>query len=139
VDRAALDAALALNMPCGGWCPKGRRAEDGIIDARYPLKETPSNQYEQRTEWNVRDSDGTLILIKGELEGGTNLTRDLAEKLKKPFFVVHLGQNPGKDPVLEWIQEAKIQILNVAGSRLSKNSQIYTLAQSFLRKIFSSL
>jgi hypothetical protein len=62
VDRAALDVALALGIPCGGWCPKGRKAEDG---ERYPLKETPSAGYSQRTRWNVRDADGTLILTWG--------------------------------------------------------------------------
>ena len=62
VDRAALDAALAAGLPIGGWCPKGRLAEDGVIPLRYPLQETPSQQYAQRTRWNVRDADGTLIL-----------------------------------------------------------------------------
>ena len=62
VDRAALDVALELGLPCGGWCPRGRRAEDGPIDPRYPLTETPWDGYPQRTEWNVRDADGTLIL-----------------------------------------------------------------------------
>jgi predicted Rossmann-fold nucleotide-binding protein len=62
VDRAALDVALELGIPCGGWCPKGRLAEDGSIDLRYPLKETNSSEYRERTEKNVEDSDGTLIL-----------------------------------------------------------------------------
>jgi putative molybdenum carrier protein len=60
-DRAALDWALARGVPCGGWCPKGRKAEDGPIDLKYPLKETPSSSYLQRTEWNVRDSDATVV------------------------------------------------------------------------------
>jgi hypothetical protein len=61
-DRAALDWAIARHVPHGGWCPKGRKAEDGVIDARYELMETPSDFYEERTLWNVRDSDGTVIL-----------------------------------------------------------------------------
>ncbi len=81
VDRAALDAALALGVPCGGWCPRGRRAEDGEIPARYPLRETPLPTYEQRTEWNVRDADGTLVLTRGPASGGTALTLALAERL----------------------------------------------------------
>src|SRR5262245_51361441 len=64
VDRAALDVALELGIPCGGWCPKGRLAEDGPIPERYPLKETTLRVYPQRTEWNVRDSDGTLVLAQ---------------------------------------------------------------------------
>src|SRR3954454_8651242 len=74
VDRAALDVALALGIPCGGWCPKGRKAEDGPIEDRYPLSETPSSDYRQRTLWNIRDSDATLILTWGEPTGGTLLT-----------------------------------------------------------------
>src|SRR5437870_6380616 len=83
VDRAALDVALELGLPCGGWCPKGRRAEDGPIPARYPLAETPWSGYPQRTLWNVRDSDGTLILVDGEPDRGTQLTIELAKRKKK--------------------------------------------------------
>ncbi len=92
VDRAALDAALQCGFPCGGWCPKGRRAEDGRIDDRYPLSETPKRRYQQRTEWNVRDSDGTLILATGELTGGTLLTARLAEEYERPLFYVDLSE-----------------------------------------------
>ena len=60
-DRAALDWAIERGIPHGGWCPRGRRAEDGRIDRRYALRETPAHDYQQRTRWNVRDSDGTLI------------------------------------------------------------------------------
>ena len=62
VDRAALDFALENKIPCGGWCPKGRLAEDGRIHHRYPLRETSSTDYRVRTQANVEDSDGTLIL-----------------------------------------------------------------------------
>jgi hypothetical protein len=84
VDRAALDVALDLHLPCGGWCPKGRRAEDGALAARYPLTETPWWGYPQRTEWNVRDSDGTLVLTRGRTDRGTQLTIELAARLGKP-------------------------------------------------------
>ncbi|MFQ5587063.1 MAG: putative molybdenum carrier protein, partial [Thermodesulfobacteriota bacterium] len=84
VDRAALDVALELGIRCGGWCPKGRLAEDGVIDSRYHLDETGSKSYSQRTEWNVRDSDGTLILTVEEPTGGTALTIRAAEELGKP-------------------------------------------------------
>ena len=90
VDRAALDVAKALAIPCGGWCPRGRKAEDGIIDARYNLQETPSQNYAQRTEWNVRDADATLIIYQQPLEGGTLLTKEYAEKKGKPCFVADL-------------------------------------------------
>ena len=74
VDRAALDAAFELALECGGWVPAGRRAEDGPVDARYPLRETAAGDYETRTRLNVRDSDATLILTRGRPSGGTALT-----------------------------------------------------------------
>mgnify|MGYP003793290687 CR=1 FL=1 len=78
VDRAALDVAMQLGIPVGGWCPRGRRAEDGRIPDSYPLREASSVNYAKRTELNVRDSDGTLILSGGPLTGGTALTESLA-------------------------------------------------------------
>ena len=82
VDRAALDVALKVGIPCGGWCPKGRKAEDGAIPDRYPLTETSSASYPVRTEKNVNDSDGTLILKVGPVTGGTARTVKAAKKLK---------------------------------------------------------
>ena len=87
-DRAALDVALSKGIECGGWCPAGRRAEDGAIDGKYPLTETSSREYAVRTRWNVRDSDGTLILCTGELTGGTALTREIAEGMDKPYLIL---------------------------------------------------
>ena len=85
VDRAALDFALARGIPHGGWCPKHRRAEDGPIDGRYQLKETPSANYVQRTEWNARDSDGTVVFSIGAiLTGGSKKTVELARKHRRP-------------------------------------------------------
>lgn len=104
VDRAALDVALELSLECGGWCPRGRRAEDGVIAAKYPLRETPMEDYRQRTEWNVRDSDATLILKRGELKGGTLLTAELARRYGRPLLVVDLGEAPQARTAQEWIR-----------------------------------
>ncbi len=88
VDRAALDVALQLNLACRGWCPRGRLSEQGPIPNRYPLQETPSADPAQRTKWNVRDADATLILAAGVLAGGTALARDCAVRHEKPHLVV---------------------------------------------------
>src|SRR6516225_6787777 len=88
VDRAALDFALESGVPCGGWCPATRKAEDGPISARYPLTETPTDDYAQRTEWNVRDSDATLVLTHGIPAGGTALTIACAKRDGKPCLVI---------------------------------------------------
>ncbi len=130
VDRAALDAALGKGFPCGGWCPAGRRAEDGVIGPEYPMTETRSFEYEPRTEKNVMDSDGTLILTEGEPEGGTALTVDFARKHKKPCMVVDFSAG-GKaaDDIAGWIKTNRIAVLNVAGPRNSKNRGIYSSAK----------
>jgi hypothetical protein len=135
VDRAALDVALEMAIPCGGWCPKGRRAEDGVIDARYPLEETSSPHYRLRTERNVRESDGTLIVARGRAKGGTALTIRLAEKYKKPLFVVDLASGCRPDAAKEWIQKNNIKTLNIAGPRESESPSIYLRGVQLLRTI----
>jgi hypothetical protein len=137
VDRAALDVALELGIPCGGWCPQGRCAEDGVIDPRYPLRETPWHGYPQRTEWNVRDSDGTLILTRGEADRGTALTAELAADRGKPCLVVNLADPPGAEAVRAWIEAHGVPVLNVAGPRESSQSGIYAEAVRFLRELLT--
>lgn len=120
VDRAALDVALELGIPCGGWCPKGRRSEDGGIPSKYPLEESKSADYRQRTEWNARDSDGTLILTIGKVTGGTALTVGFAQKHKQPCLVVDMNLQINATAVRQWIADNQIHTLNVAGPRESK-------------------
>ena len=102
VDRAALDVAQELGIPRGGWCPRGRLAEDGPIDARYPLEETPSSEYAQRTRWNVRDSDGTLVLTRASPRGGTAFTLRCARRLHRPVLVVDLSLPSEPAALREW-------------------------------------
>jgi hypothetical protein len=90
-DRTDLDWAIARGVPHGGLCPKGRKAEDGKISTRYQLKETPSNNYVQRSEWNMRDSDSTVAFsIAAVLTGGSKKTVQLAHEHRKP--VLHLSR-----------------------------------------------
>lgn len=137
VDRAALDVALELGIPCGGWCPRGRRAEDGPIPLRYPLHETPSEDYPQRTRWNVRDADATLLLFRGQLRGGTLLTGEVARDLGKPLWAVDLAAGPTVQPVLNWLAAHQVRCLNVAGPRESEAPGIHAQAVCFLRDLFS--
>ncbi|MDF5725151.1 MAG: putative molybdenum carrier protein [Rhizonema sp. PD37] len=139
VDRAALDTALSLFMPVRGWCPKGRLAEDGRILPVYPLQETASTDYAVRTEWNVRDSDGTLILSSEPLEGGTKLTDDLAQGYKRPVLVINslLFNDNEITRFWNWIQDRNIRILNIAGPRESAQpGVIYKRAQEVLKQLF---
>jgi len=119
VDRGALDAAIELHLPHGGWCPRGRLAEDGRIPVRYRLRETDSRQYHVRTRQNVLDSDATLILCRGPLSGGTELTLRLAEQADKPSLVVDLDADLRPREVRDWLLKHAVEVLNVAGPRES--------------------
>lgn len=132
VDRAALDVALSLGIGAGGWCPRGRRAEDGEIHARYPLQETPSRRYSQRTEWNVRDSDATLVLCRGELSGGTRVTADLAGRYGRPLLAVDLDLDPNPGEVEAWLKRERVEVLNLAGPREEGAPGIYAQSHAFI-------
>ena len=135
VDRAALDVALEMGIPCGGWCPRGRRAEDGPIPDRYPLQETPSAAYPERTAWNVRDSDGTLIITRGRPQGGTALTVSLVRRAGKPVCVVDLERGADLASVRTFVAENRIRVLNVAGPRESEARGIHDEAAALLRRV----
>ena len=139
VDRAALDVAIKNCVAHGGWCPRGRRAEDGNIAEQYQLKETDSTDYAVRTAWNVRDADATLILNAGKLDGGTKLTVKLARTMKKPLLAIDVNRGFDHQLIRNWILAHKIKILNIAGPRESKHPGIYqkafNLLNSFLKKI----
>lgn len=124
VDRAALDVALRLGIPCGGWCPRGRRAEDGTIPARYPLAETPDTRYPQRTAWNVRDSDATLVIHAGPPRGGTALTLRLARRKGKPVLDLDLDGDPDPSVLKAWMAGSGVRVLNVAGPRETESPGI---------------
>ena len=124
-DRAALDWAISRGVAHGGWCPKGRRAEDGPIPDGYALQETDSPNYLIRTEQNVIDSDGTVVFsIKPLLSGGSKKTADFARKHGKPLLHLHPGiETPGQQ-LAAFIRTNGIKVLNVAGSRLSGEPRI---------------
>jgi RimJ/RimL family protein N-acetyltransferase len=136
-DRAALDWAIEHGIPHGGWCPRGRMAEDGLIAARYVLTETPEADYNQRTDWNVRDADATAVFsIAGELKGGSKRAAELARSYSKPLL--HLSRqggatSPGR-ALLDFIEGNRIQVLNVAGPRASEEPEV----GEFVRTVLSA-
>ncbi len=134
VDRAALDAAGDLGVPQGGWCPLGRRAEDGPIPERYPLVEVASPDYAVRTERNVLDSDATLILTRAEPAGGTALTAQLAQRHRKPLLVVEPDDPTAPERIAAWLGEHAFAVLNVAGPRESQSPGIGAVAERVLRE-----
>ncbi|MGH8499526.1 MAG: putative molybdenum carrier protein [Methylococcales bacterium] len=136
VDRAALDAALDFGLRIGGWCPKGRRAEDGRIPERYALHETESMDYAIRTKLNVRYSDASLILIRKTLQGGTLLTRRYAEMYRKEFWITALEPNREMQNVADWLKRNAVHRLNVAGPREGNAPGIYTQSYKWLQQLF---
>lgn len=139
VDRAALDTAIALGISHGGWCPRGRLAEDGQIPPLYQLRETPTSAYSERTYQNVVDSDGTLILHSGILSGGTRLTSRLSSESGLPLTTVDLkAADAGVvAAVVSWLEAEHILVLNVAGPRESSHEGIYQSASRFLMRLFT--
>ena len=137
VDRAALDVALALGLGCGGWVPRGRRSEDGRVPARYPVKETDSDDYAVRTRLNVRDSDGTLIVTRGAPTGGTALTIHFARELGRPWLVVDLDRDADPEPARDWLRANRVGVLNVAGPRESTIPGITSDATDFLTTLLA--
>lgn len=145
VDRGALEAALELGFPYGGYIPKGRRAEDGIVPLEFlEMTEDTWEDYLHRTELNVINSDATLILSRTrELTGGTKRTAEFCEKYGKPYWIEN-PENPNETDrgfeFLYWI-EAEFGdrgiILNVAGPRESKEAGIQAVTRSFIKSILS--
>jgi len=142
VDRGALDAALEAGIECGGTCPAGHKAEDGVIPEIYPLTELASNIYSDRTRQNVIDSDATLILHFGQLEGGTAFTRQCCIAEAKPYLVIDASEDA--QPVLvqqivDFIRQNKVQVLNVAGPRASKVPVAQQTTKQLLTTVLKNL
>jgi hypothetical protein len=144
VDRAALDVAIEMGLEHGGWCPAGRLAEDGRIPAKYKLRELADGDYRMRTEKNVLESDGTLVLFDEAMGAGTTLTVRLARQFGKPwlswdFACRILSRHQMLEQTLDWICENGILVLNVAGPRRSSNPKLPRKIRPFLRDLFQEL
>lgn len=139
VDRAALDAAIDCNFPYGGYVPKGRIAEDGVIPSKYSsLTELKNKDYVVRTRKNIEHSDGTLVIYNGKLGRGTKYTINYAKKVGKPLLEIDLSKLSIEQAVASiksFIEKNEIQVLNVAGPRLSKSPEIYSLAYEIVKSI----
>lgn len=140
VDRAALDVAIDLDIPHGGWVPKGRKAEDGVIPEKYRMKESPDGGYAGRTERNVIDSDGTLIISRGRLSGGSALTREFAARHGRPWIHIDINTTNAFEAaktIKIWAARRGIETLNVAGPRASQDPGIYRAAEQILKTFLS--
>ena len=137
-DRAALDTAIKFNIKHGGWIPEGRKAEDGKLPDKYQMNEMPTDSYPKRTEQNIVDSDGTLIISRGGLTGGSLLTKRLASKLKKPcchINLIDLDEFEAAIVINSFILEYDLEIINVAGPRAGRDPFIYNSVKTVLETV----
>jgi len=137
-DRAAIDVAIRLGLPYGGWLPRGRKTEDGPLPASYALRELDSDKYRDRTEKNVLDSDGTLIVSFGPLTGGSALTESLALRHDRPCLIIDLDEVPcaqAAEAVETWLDRYKVRVMNVAGPRASGEPRIYSAVCDMLMAV----
>lgn len=138
-DQAALDVAIKLGISHGGWIPKGRLTENGVLDDKYQLKEMETTNYNTRTEQNVIDSEGTLIISHGRLTGGSDYTRDMALRHNRPWLHIDLNKTmafQAARQIRSWLAEHEINVLNVAGPRTSKDPAIYNATTDILETAF---
>lgn len=141
-DRGALSAAMDCGIPCGGWCPEGRKAEDGAIPPRFPVRELPGAGYAERTKRNVADADGTVVVYCGELEGGSALTASACRQQHKPLCLIDRGRlasGEGAEALAAFITEHDIDVLNVAGPRASKWPDAERCVREILSAVFDLL
>ncbi len=137
-DRAALDIAIKFDIPHGGYVPKGRKSEDGPLPDTYNLTELDTSSYPKRTEKNIQAADGTVIITRGILTGGSKLTEKLALKHGKSLCVVNLNEISEFQAslrIITWIVEHQVETLNVAGPRASHDVKIYDMTQDVLETV----
>ncbi|HEX4630351.1 MAG TPA: putative molybdenum carrier protein [Chthoniobacterales bacterium] len=155
VDQAALRAARDSGLEIGGWCPPGRECETGVIPAEFPLQETerqcssaaPDVPRSQRTEWNVRDSDGTLVITMGgnrsgrptSNDSGTEWTIECARRYKKPLLVCNVDDPKARSKIQPWIDGNRMSIVNIAGPSEATVSGVGERAYSLLRRVFEEI
>jgi hypothetical protein len=133
VDRAALDWAIMHGVPHGGYCPRGRRAEDGETPPNYQLTELPGASYLEPTRRNVLESDGTLLITAGDsLRGGSALPAVFCRQHGKPLLHIKSSEPTGADRLASFVEDYQISVLNVAGPRASSASGMESVVHSIL-------
>ena len=138
VDRAALDVAMAEGLACGGSCPAGRQADDGPIPEKYPLQEITDRDHLVRTENNVRDSDGSLLLYRDSIHGGTAYAEEMCKHLNKPVMLVDLNNPPAITVIVDWFKKNQLHVLHIGGQREKTSPGIYKQASVFIMDVLTA-
>jgi Circularly permutated YpsA SLOG family len=142
VDRAALDVSLKHGIDCGGWCPAGRLDEFGRIPDRYPVRELQAGGFAERTMQNVKDSDGTVVIYRRQIGGGTKQTVRFCVDLKRPHKLIDASKIRAEDAanlITDFVRAKEIKILNVAGPRQSEWPEGYEYAFRVLERFLTAV
>jgi hypothetical protein len=137
-DQGALDAAIEAGLAHGGWIPKGRKTEAGPLPRKYRLKEMKTENNPRRTEMNIFEAHGTLIITRGKLIGGSALTRQVAKKHGFPCLHIDLDRALPAEAVCNakaWVDQYKIKVLHVAGPQESNSPGIHDIAFDIVSRI----
>jgi hypothetical protein len=154
VDQAALRAARDCGLEIGGWCPPGRECAAGTIPAEFPLTETPEERSaeapdvprSQRTEWNIRDSDGTLVILpsgpshrRAATDPGTEWTIECAARYERPLLMCAVNDRDAVEKIRRWLTTTGISTLSVGGPSESTSTGIGAAAYALMREVFENL
>ena len=139
VERAALDAAIKLDIPHDGWTYKGRKTEEGVLPEQYNVKEIENPSYFERLENNIVDSDGTVILTFGQVPIVNRAITDLANKHKKPYLHIDLiecTRNHAIASVRKWMIGYEIETVYFTGSKPHAAPNVYEEAMQAIEGIY---
>ena len=141
-DRGAMMAALDRGIPLGGWCPDGRKAEDGPIPAFYPLRELPGSDYPERTLRNVLDSDATCIVRFHDIDAGSKLAAAACRREGKPYTYLDahdVDSDEAARALTQFVRENGVLVLNVSGPRASVHPAAESWTRAALRSFLTGL
>ncbi len=128
VERAALDAAIKLNIPHKGWTYKTRRTDEGILPDKYRVKESEGVGFSDRIEKNVLASDATAVLTHGSLTIGLKIVKDFAEKHNRPYLHVDLNENPLNSAsalIRKWMINNQLESIYFTGSKSTDSTHLH--------------
>jgi hypothetical protein len=115
-ERAALDVAVELGIPCGGAIPPG--AEERELTDRYGLSELAEGGFDAALEKNVIDSDGTLIISAGRPFGDADHARRLALQHRRQLLHIDAARTDVREAASlarSWIDLYHLKTVHVAG------------------------
>jgi len=146
-DQAGLRIAKQFRIPTGGWMPSDWQTEDGSrpeFQQLYGMKCLHTGGYRERTEANVRLSDGTIRFAADFNSMGEKCTLNAILDNYKPYMDIDINNPVTTAIVAKWIREKNVKKLNIAGNkqpanRNAKAFKITEFTEQFLTELFTEL